>query len=174
MPSATAPLPLSLASRRTGHGILFVMKHGQSRFSATTRVFVIVAIVILFVAGAAIVLWYFSGQRIYGRIVDESGSPIVGATVTYRVHYANFYRPEGTPERYRFIECETDSNGDYCVRRIDGTGIDMIGVKVENRMLESAMGVPCPVETGWGLTDRSQVQRMPQTARQRITYSFKR
>jgi hypothetical protein len=150
------------------------MQHGRSRFSSATRAVVIAAIVIFVVIGSVTLLRHFSGLKVYGRIVDEGGAPIGGASVSYRVHYANFYRPEGTPERYRFIECKTDSNGDYCVRGIDGNYVGLTGVKLDGRELQSAMGVPCPVETGWGLNDRSQVQRMPQSARQRITYSFKR
>jgi hypothetical protein len=146
------------------------------------------AAITLLVSGVAAVLYAFlivplhqrvagnSKITVYGRIVDQSGSPISNAAVKYRVTYSDSaVRPVmfGREEKFKLVTTQTDSNGDYCLDDVYGYFVNLAGVMLAHRELQSAMGVPCPVETGWSLEDQFQLKTMPRTPDQRITYSFR-
>jgi hypothetical protein len=113
---------------------------------------------------------------VYGKIVDQTGAPVPNATVMYRVTYSDHaFRPGmfGREEKFKVVTTQTDKNGDYCLDDVYGYFVNLAGVKLADRELQSAMGTPCPVETGWSLDDQFDLKRMPRTPSQRMTYSFK-
>src|SRR4051794_489134 len=64
-----------------------------------------------------------SAITVFGRIVDENGSAISGATVSYRITYSDHSaRPGmyGRGEKFKSVTTTTDPNGDYRLSNVYG------------------------------------------------------